>query len=60
MLSANRLPNNDLQVNLIFCGIDKKIIGSFYIKLMWWIDGKQEDKKDEEMKIHYLIMNKKH
>ena len=60
MLVANRTQNNDLVVNLVFCGMDKKEIGSFYIKLMWWLDGNQENKREEEMKINYLIMNKRY
>lgn len=60
MLSANRQSNNDLQVSLIFCGIDRKEIGSFYVKLMWWLEGKQDEKKEEEIKINYLLMNKRH
>jgi hypothetical protein len=60
MLSANRQNNNDLQVSLIFCGIDRKEIGSFYIKLMWWLEGKQEEKKEEEIKINYLLMHQRH
>ena len=27
---------------------------------MWWLDGKLDTKKDEEMKINYLVMNQKH
>ena len=27
---------------------------------MWWLDGKLDTKKEEEMKINYLVMNQKH
>jgi len=49
-----------LNVDLVFCGIHKKEIGSFYIKLMWWLDGKLESKKEEDMRINYLLMNQKY
>jgi hypothetical protein len=57
MLSATRSNNNDLTVNLIFCGMNRKEIGSFYIKLMWWLDGNTDNKKEEEMRINYMLMH---
>ena len=45
ILSATRSSSNDLNVDLVYCGINKKDIGSFYIKLMWWLDGKIDLKK---------------
>jgi hypothetical protein len=44
-------------VNLIFCGMNRKEIGSFYIKLMWWLDGNTDNKKEEEMRINYMLMH---
>jgi len=27
---------------------------------MWWLDGKLESKKEEDMRINYLLMNQKY
>jgi hypothetical protein len=41
LLEANRGKLNELVVKLNFCGIQGKLdIGAFYIKVIWWIEGK--------------------
>jgi hypothetical protein len=46
LLEANRTKNNELAVKLTYCGVnDKCEIGAFYVKVMWWIDGKADEKR---------------
>jgi hypothetical protein len=41
LLAANRAKPNDLVVKLNFCGIQgRQDIGAFYIKVIWWIEGR--------------------
>lgn len=59
LLEATRTANDQLAVKLTYCGGEKCEIGAFYLKVVWWVDGRAEEKREERMRINYILMNRR-
>lgn len=59
LLEATRTNTDQLAVKLTYCGGEKCEIGAFYVKLVWWVDGKSEDKREECIRLSYILMNRR-
>ena len=45
LLQATRAANDQLIVKLTYCGVEGRCeIGAFYVKLLWWVQNKSEEK----------------
>jgi uncharacterized protein (DUF885 family) len=60
LLEATRTASDDLTVKLTYCGASEKSeIGAFYVKVVWWVDGKAEERREEKIRISYILMNRR-